>query len=218
MSDKTKAAALKGRLATYNQEDQWHVHHRWLVWLLVGVLLLWIIWMLWSVPIMKMLSSAFDTGRTEQQVASRTAAGTSDSNSGTGATTPSSGSTTNTTSTTTTTRGSSTTGQPSSTTTTGTTPGVSTPTGTPPSSGGNGLSVGATTGSSAGLVDFYAQVGNGQNEQQLISLAGSAPTGCSTLQVALLGNESVCTWSNKNTSVLVTLLNNQVVSKAKIGF
>ncbi len=79
----------------------------------------------------------------------------------------------------------------------------------PPQTGGND--------SNNPLNGFYTNIGTGQTKGQLISMAGSDPDGCTTVDVLLLGTQQICTWASKDGTVAVTMLNGQVVSKQLLG-
>lgn len=83
--------------------------------------------------------------------------------------------------------------------------------------GGDTTSTGSTGGSQTPGPSLYAQVGDGQNLNTVISLAGGQPS-CATSTVPLLGSQQVCTFLSNGQGVTVTLLNGKVVAKAPIGF
>jgi hypothetical protein len=67
------------------------------------------------------------------------------------------------------------------------------------------------------LPEFYAEVGNGDTLPQLLTIAGT-PDDCIETTIVLLGLQKVCTWANDESSVIVTLINDQVVAKTKLDF
>lgn len=83
--------------------------------------------------------------------------------------------------------------------------------------GGSGGGGGGSTGTDqTGLINAYASIYNGQTENQLLGLGIGQPN-CLVTAV-LLGEQKVCTWTEGNASVIVTMLNGSVVSKTKLGF
>ena len=101
-------------------------------------------------------------------------------------------------------------------TTTVTTSNTTNTTGNSSNSGTTGSTGGSDTATGS-LANFYAGVSTGQSENQLISLAGGAPDNCTTVDVAILGTQQVCTWADNSGSVVVTLLNGQVIAKQRVA-
>lgn len=79
----------------------------------------------------------------------------------------------------------------------------------------------STTGTSGGgstpLTNFYDSIGTGLTKNQLVNLAGSGPTGCTDATILQIGTQEVCTWTQNGSSVVVTMLNGQVVAKQEIA-
>lgn len=72
--------------------------------------------------------------------------------------------------------------------------------------------------SSTGILpEFYASIGNDDTLSRLVTIAGT-PDDCIETQLVLLGTQKVCTWYNNESSVIVTLLNDVVLTKTKVGF
>lgn len=73
------------------------------------------------------------------------------------------------------------------------------------------------TRSSADLMFFYDTVKNGDSWSWITETIGW-PGDCLREITTVNGNQQVCMWFNNEISVVVMLLNDQVVSKTKVGF
>lgn len=69
----------------------------------------------------------------------------------------------------------------------------------------------------ADLGMLYTNVNNGDTWQELTDIAGW-PGDCLREVATASGLQQICMWYSENASVVVTLLNNRVVSKTKVGF
>jgi cytoskeletal protein RodZ len=186
-------------------------HHRTWFYIILALLVLLILWLILHKPMSDAFSDIFGTqtpaksqksasGLKEVDKASPIADTSGGQDEGGGGSGGTSGST-----------------QRSTSTTTNNTTNTSTTTTNGGGSGGSGggNTPGDTTDEN-GLINAYARIYNGQSETQLLGLGIGQPNCLVT--VALLGEQKVCTWTEGNANVVVTLLNGNVVSKTKLGF
>lgn len=192
-------------------------HHKRLFIALLLLIAFLVVWFIWRKPMDEMFSNLLglstpsksqqsSTG-TEISKLSTVGDGTTGSGSSGGGSTSTSGTGTGNP-----TRGTSST---TSTTTNSTTNNTYTSGNGSGSGGGGGGSTDPGT-SQAGLINAYGSIYTGQREDQLLGLGMGQPNCLVT--VVLLGEQKVCTWTEGNATVIVTLLNGSVVTKTKLGF
>lgn len=207
MASKTK---LKSKSNVKTLKRKLGPHREAIAWVLVVILLL-LLLLAWHKPISNFFGDL--TGKKSTSKGVKTTAqflpvagdaATSTTGTGTGGGTSA---TTNrsTTSNTTTNR---TTTSPTTPTTGGPDPGPTPTTPTAP-----------TTPSSNPSSLLFANILPGQSLNTVVDIAGTQPNGgCTTTQIPILGTQQLCTFSENGRNVVVTLLNNQVIAKAKAGF
>lgn len=87
-------------------------------------------------------------------------------------------------------------------------------------SGGAGGSSGGTGSTGGGslidLAESYNEIESGDTYSQVSSLIGD-PKDCIQTLLAVIGLQKVCTWSSDGTSMIVTFIDDTVVSKTSIG-
>lgn len=191
----------------------WKKHHKRAFVALVILLLFLIFWLIWHKPMADMFDSIFGTSKpVASQKSDRgltigelpTIEDDGQPSNGNGLTGTSTNGQTRTTT--------GTTGSTSTTTTNNTT------NNTTNSGSGGGSGSGGSTGAGVQvtLPGIYGSILSGQSEDQIVNLGIGEPSCLVT--VALLGEQKVCTWTQGGDSVIVTLLNDQVVAKTKLGF
>jgi len=183
----------------------WLKHKRKAYWAAAALLILLLLWWIWREPMARMWHNLFDATPTTQS----SKASTLDSKSALATTGTAGGNATTRTGSTDT--GKSTIARDESSKTTTTTTSTTTTTPDPATPGG-------TPADNSSLLNLYANLGNGLNKGQLISLAGTGPTSCTDIAIPLVGTQSICTWTQDGHSVVATLLNDRVIGKTKIGF
>lgn len=199
MPSKTAKNSLKSRVAQPKDARGWK-HHGKLRWLATAAVALLLIFWIWHKPLTRAYDAFLGRNPASQlapgTLANQPAVATTSipGSSGTQASQTKTGTDTSVSHDSTT----STTSTDATAPTNPTTPATPTTTPTSPSS----------------LNNLLAGVTTGQNKSQLISLAGTTPNTCNLIPLL---NEEVCTWLNDGQSVVVTLLNGQVIGKTQVG-
>lgn len=207
----------KAKTSNYNQALQkitnFKKHHKRLFIAILLLIAFLIAWLIWHRPMTDMLSSLMGNPTpTKSRTASKSAeiSQLSPIDDGSGSSTSTNGGGQTSGSTSTTSNGTSRNGTSTSTTTNSST------TNNTYNTSNNGSGGTTPTPEQTGLINAYAQIFNGQREDQLLGLGIGQPNCLVT--VVLLGEQKVCTWTEGSASVIVTLLNGTVVSKVKLGF